>query len=101
MVRSELVQVLCKKLPHIMESDVELSVNCILEQIAQALETGERIEIRNFGAFSVRHRAPRKARNPKTGETVYLPAKSAIHFKPGKAMRDKVNDQRNQYSIKD
>jgi len=62
----------------------------MLNQISEALIKGERIEIRGFGGFDLRHRPPRIARNPKTGETVTLPAKVALHFKPGSATRSRV-----------
>jgi integration host factor subunit beta len=101
MVRSELVNVLSERQPHLLIRDVELAVNCLLEQIAISLETGERIEIRGFGSFTVRQRSPRSARNPKTGETVHLPAKVAVHFKPGKEMRDRVNAARDHTSIQE
>ena len=99
MVKSELVSVLNKKLPELQVRDVELALNCILEQMADALVQGERIEIRGFGSFDLRHRPPRLARNPMTGEAVNLPAKIALHFKPGKEMRDRVNASRVQYRI--
>ena len=99
MVKSELVRALNEKLPELQQRDVELSLNCILEQMADALAQGERIEIRGFGGFDCRHRPPRLARNPKTGETVNLPAKVAVHFKPGKEMRDRVDAAHNQCGI--
>lgn len=95
MKKSDLIQSLVSKLPHINSSDVELAVNCMIEQIADTLASGERIEIRDFGSFSVRQRTARIARNPKTGESVAIPAKSAIHFKPGKQMKDRVDHARN------
>ena len=101
MLKSELIQALVGKLPNMMERDVELAVNCLLEYIAEALESGERIEIRDFGSFNLRRREPRKARNPKTGEIVELPAKTVIHFKPGKQLKGRVDASRNQYLIKD
>jgi integration host factor subunit beta len=76
-------------------------LNCMLNQMADALVEGERIEIRGFGSFDLRHRPPRIARNPRTGEAVNLPAKVAIHFKPGKEMRDRVDAARDQFSITD
>jgi len=66
----------------------------MLEQMANAIVQDERIEIRGFGGFDLHHRTPRIARNPKSGETVNLPAKVAVHFKPGKDMRDRVNAAR-------
>ncbi len=101
MVRSELVNLLSERQPSLQRRDVELAVNCILEQMVQTLEAGERIEIRDFGSFEVRRRAPRKARNPKTGEVLIAPAKSAVHFKPGKGMKDRINAGRGHYKIKD
>ena len=67
------------------------AVKCILEQMSQALATGERIEIRGFGSFSLHYRPPRKGRNPKTGDAVALTEKYAPHFKPGKELRNRVN----------
>ena len=67
--------------------------------MANALAQGQRIEIRGFGGFDLHHRAPRRARNPMTGEAVQLPAKVALHFKPGKDMKDRVNAAREQYVI--
>ena len=99
MVKSELVNVIKEKLPELQLRDVELAMNCILEQMANALFQGERIEIRGFGSFDIRRRPPRSARNPMTGEAINLPAKIAAHFKPGKEMRDRVNASRNQCRI--
>jgi len=90
-LKSELVRALNEKLPELQVKDVELALNCILRQLADAIVQGERIEIRGFGSFNLHHRPPRIARNPKTGEAVNLPAKVALHFKPGKEMRDRVN----------
>jgi len=101
MVRSELVSVLSAKLPELQQRDVELAVNCILKQMTDALTQGEWIEIRGFGSFDLQHRPARKARNPKTGEAVSLGAKSVLHFKPGKEMRDRVNAMRTKYKILD
>ena len=90
MVKSEMVRALNDKLPERHVSDVELAVNCMLGQLADSLVQGERIEIRGFGSFNLHHRPPRIARNPKTGEAINLPAKIAIHFKPGSATRSRV-----------
>jgi integration host factor subunit beta len=73
------------------QKDIDLAVKTLLEQMAQSLESGERIEIRGFGSFSLHYRPPRKGRNPKTGDTVDLPEKYVPHFKPGKELRDRVN----------
>ena len=99
MVKSELVQVLKEKLPELQQRDVELAVNCILAQMSDAIAKGDRIEVRGFGSFDLHHRAPRIGRNPKTGESLSLPAKVAVHFKPGKEMRDRVDAARDQCGI--
>ena len=78
---------------------MELALSCILGQMANALAQGERIEIRNFGSFDLRHRPPRIAHNPKTGCTINLRAKVATHFKPGKEMRARVNAARDKFYI--
>ena len=99
MVKSELVRVLNEKFPELQQRDVESALNCILGQMTDALDQGERIEIRGFGSFDLRHRLPRIARNPKTGEAVNLPAKVAVHFKPGKEMRVRVDAARDKCGI--
>ena len=99
MTKSELVSALTERQPHLLKHDVELALNCILGQLADALVQGNRIEIRGFGSFDLHCRPPRIARNPKTGEAVNLPAKVAIHFKPGKEMRDRVNAVRDKRGI--
>ena len=85
-----MVRALNEKLPELQVRDVELALNCILRQLADAIVQGERIEIRGFGSFDLHHRPPRIARNPKTGEAINLPAKVALHFKPGSATRSRV-----------
>ena len=72
--------------------DVELALKQILEIMSDALSAGDRIEIRGFGSFSLHFRPPRQGRNPKTGEAVALSGKYVPHFKPGKELRDRVND---------
>ena len=99
MVKSDLVNALNERLPELQKRDVELALNCILGQLENALVQGGRIEIRGFGSFDIRHRPPRIARNPKSGEALYLPAKVAIHFKPGKEMRDRVNAASDTFGI--
>ena len=101
MTKSELISALNKKLPTLQYMEVESAVNCILEQMANAMVEGERVEIRGFGGFSTRQRPSRFARNPKTGKSVSLPAKTVMHFKPGKQMRDRVDAERNQCKITD
>ena len=91
MTKSELIERISSKQPQLSAKDVELAVKTIIEQMSHALATGERIEIRGFGSFSLHYRAPRKGRNPKTGDTVELDGKYVPHFKPGKEMRERVN----------
>jgi integration host factor subunit beta len=91
MTKSELIERIVTKQPQLSAKDVELAVKTILEQMAQALASGDRIEIRGFGSFSLHYRAPRHGRNPKTGDAVELEGKYVPHFKPGKEMRERVN----------
>ncbi len=91
MTKSELIDVIAKEQGHLAYRDVELAVKCMLEQMSQALASGERIEIRGFGSFSLHFRPPRQGRNPKTGESVALAGKYVPHFKPGKELRERVN----------
>lgn len=92
MTKSELIDVIAKEQNHLAYRDVELAVKCMLEQMSQALASGERIEIRGFGSFSLHYRPPRNGRNPKTGESVALTGKYVPHFKPGKELRERVNE---------
>ncbi len=95
MTKSELIDNLSKDLSqeqsNLKSQDIELAVKCILEHMSQALASGDRIEIRGFGSFSLHFRPPRTGRNPKTGEPVELEGKYVPHFKPGKDLRDRVN----------
>jgi integration host factor subunit beta len=97
MTKSELIERIAAKQQQLSTKDVELAVKTILEQMSQTLATGERIEIRGFGSFSLHYRAPRKGRNPKTGDSVQLTGKYVPHFKPGKEMRERVNESINLY----
>lgn len=101
MTKSELVSALAERQPQLLKQDVELAVNCLLKHMADALVQGERIEIRGFGGFDLHHRPPRSARNPKSGESLSLPAKVKVHFKPGKEMRDRVDAARDQCDIEE
>lgn len=92
MTKSELIDILARKQPQLAYKDVELSVKTMLEHMAQTLAIGDRIEIRGFGSFSLHHRPARMGRNPKTGEAVALPPKNVPHFKPGKELRERVNE---------
>ncbi len=92
MTRAELIDALALKLPQIPIKLIEQGVKDVFEQMSVALENGQRIEIRGFGSFALRYRPPRTARNPKTGEYVATEEKYAPHFKPGKELRERVND---------
>ena len=92
MTKSELIEALALRQKHLAPNDVELAVKSVLEQMSQSLSAGDRIEIRGFGSFSLHYRAPRVGRNPKTGESVRLDGKFVPHFKPGKELRDRVNE---------
>ena len=92
MTKSELIERIALRQTQLSTKDVELAVKCVIDQMVDGLAGGERIEIRGFGSFSLHYRAPRVGRNPKTGEQVNLAGKHVPHFKPGKEMRDRVND---------
>ncbi len=94
MTKSELIELIAQKQKHLPAKDVELAVKHLLEVMSDALADGERIEIRGFGSFSLHYRPPRLGRNPKTGEAVALSGKYVPHFKPGKDLRERVNDGR-------
>lgn len=87
MTKSELIERIVTHQGQLSAKDVELAIKTMLEQMSQALATGDRIEIRGFGSFSLHYRAPRVGRNPKTGESVRLDGKFVPHFKPGKELR--------------
>ncbi len=101
MTKSELIEELAKKQPHLAIKDVEFAVKCIIERMNQALSTGSRIEIRGFGSFSLHKRPQRMGRNPKTGESVALAEKHVPHFKPGKELRDRVDSASHKSEITD
>lgn len=94
LIKSHLIAEISKKLPHLPEKDIALAVNSIIEQMSNVLSEGGRIEIRGFGSFCLHYRPPRKAHNPKTGEKLVTEPKYAVHFKPGKELREKVNSNR-------
>jgi integration host factor subunit beta len=91
MTKSDLIDAIAREQGHLAHKDVELAVKCILEHMSEALSSGDRIEIRGFGSFSLHFRPPRMGRNPKTGEAVALAGKHVPHFKPGKELRERVN----------
>jgi integration host factor subunit beta len=91
MIKSELIAKLASENPHLTQKDVERVVTVILERMSGALETGGRVELRGFGAFSVRSRPARAGRNPRTGEAVSVKAKHVPFFKSGKELRERLN----------
>ncbi len=101
MTKSEIIDILSRKQSHLSSRDVELSVKMLLDKMSETLSDGGRIEVRGFGSFSLHHRAARKGRNPKTGDQVELPPKHVPHFKPGKELRERVNESRATHPIQD
>ena len=93
MIKSELIARLVDSNPHLYQRDVERIVNTIFEEITNTLAEGNRVELRGFGAFSVKHRPARTGRNPRTGQAVDVPAKSVPYFKTGKDLREKLNNK--------
>ena len=91
MIRSELVQKLVEDNPHLYQRDVEKIVNTIFEEIIETMAGGDRVELRGFGAFSVKKRDSRTGRNPRTGESVTVEEKHVPFFKTGKLLRDRLN----------
>jgi len=92
MIKSELVARLAEANPHLYQRDVERIVSTIFEEISAALERGDRVELRGFGAFSVKTRPARTGRNPRTGEAVEVEEKRIPFFKTGKELRERLND---------
>ncbi|MCF6328917.1 MAG: integration host factor subunit beta [Henriciella sp.] len=92
MLRSELIARLAEENPDLKSEDLERVVGVILDEISDALARGDRVELRGFGAFSVRHRKARTGRNPRTGEAVKVEAKAVPFFRPGKELRARVNN---------
>ena len=91
MIRSELTQKIADENPHLYQRDVERIVNTIFEEVTNAMSCGDRVELRGFGAFSVKERDARTGRNPRTGETVEVDQKHVPFFKTGKLLRDRLN----------
>ncbi|RED46117.1 integration host factor subunit beta [Aestuariispira insulae] len=91
MTRSELIARIAQQNPHLYHRDVERIVATIFEEISSALAAGDRVELRGFGAFSVKHRDARVGRNPRTGESVSVEAKAVPFFKTGKLLRERLN----------
>jgi len=91
MTKSELIQRLAESNPHLYQRDVERIVTTIFDEITEALANGDRVELRGFGAFSVKERGSRIGRNPRTGESVSVDSKYIPYFKTGKQLREKLN----------
>lgn len=93
MTKSELIQYLAEQNPHLYQRDLETVVDTIFDEMTDALVRGDRVELRGFGAFSVKHREARVGRNPRTGEQVHVEAKRLPFFKTGKALRERLNGE--------
>ncbi|MFW6077806.1 MAG: integration host factor subunit beta [Hyphomicrobiales bacterium] len=91
MIKSELIQRISQKNPHLYHRDVERIINTVFDKIVEALGNGDRVELRGFGAFSVKERQSREGRNPRTGEAVKVEAKRVPFFKTGKELRERLN----------
>jgi integration host factor subunit beta len=91
MTRSDLVEALAERFGQLTHRDAEFAVKALLEAMSDALARGHRIELRGFGSFTISHRPPRMGRNPRSGEQVAIPEKRVPHFKPGKALREEVD----------
>ena len=93
MTKSELIQKIAEQNPHLYHRDVERIVSTIFDEITEALSRGDRVELRGFGAFSVKRREARIGRNPRTGESVEVSEKFIPFFKPGKQLRERLNTE--------
>ena len=91
MIRSELIQKIADENPHLFQRDVDRIVSTVFDEITAAMAAGNRVELRGFGAFSVKRRDPRTGRNPRTGESVEVEEKLVPFFKTGKLLRDRLN----------
>lgn len=91
MTKSELIERLSMRYPSLRAQDVEEAVKLMIEKVCQSLEKGDRVEIRGFGSFSLHYRDARTGRNPKTGDSVKVPAKSIPYFRAGKELRERVD----------
>ncbi|NOV28328.1 integration host factor subunit beta [Methylomonas sp. ZR1] len=101
MTKSQLIENISLRLPHLLQRDVEMAINITIDALTHHLAQGERIEIRGFGGFSVIQRAARIGRNPRTGEPVSLPIRYTSHFKPGLNLRERVEQSRTAFPITD
>jgi len=93
-IRSELIQIIADENPHLYQRDVERIVNTVFDEVVEAMARGDRVELRGFGAFSVKSRDARIGRNPRTGDAVAVEAKAVPFFKTGKLLRDRLNGQK-------
>jgi len=91
MTKSDLIRQLAEANPHLYQRDIERIVSTVFEEVTEALVRGDRVELRGFGAFSVRNRSSRVGRNPRTGEEVRVPDKAVPYFKTGKELRERLN----------
>jgi integration host factor subunit beta len=91
MIKSELIHKIANSNPHLYHRDVERIVKVVFDEIVEALSRGDRVELRGFGAFTVKHRAARQGRNPRTGRSVAVAEKFVPFFKTGKELRDRLN----------
>jgi integration host factor subunit beta len=91
MTKSDLIKQLAETNPHLYQRDIERIVSTVFEEVTEALVRGDRVELRGFGAFSVRHRSSRVGRNPRTGEEVRVTDKAVPYFKTGKELRERLN----------
>jgi len=93
-IKSELVQIIANRNPHLFQRDIENIVSAVFNEISDALSVGNRVELRGFGAFSVKNRPARIGRNPRTGESVAVEEKWVPFFKTGKELRDRLNSEK-------
>jgi len=93
MIKSELIEKIAAENPHLFQRDVEIIVNVIFDEIITSLTRGERVELRGFGAFSVKRRPARSGRNPRTGDQVFVEEKYIPYFKTGKELRLRMNNE--------
>ena len=101
MTRAELIEIIATKHPDLSIKEIEKAIKHIFEEMTFALTQKKRIEIRGFGSFSLRFHPPRTARNPKTGEFVHTMGKFSPHFKAGKELRERVNQEKDHHAIQD
>ena len=99
MLKSELIQLLTSKQPHLSHADADAAVTLLINKTISELASGGRVEIRGFGAFSLKHYKAKLGRNPRTGEMVSVPQRYGVHFKPGGDMRARVNASAVEYQI--